>query len=110
MAKDGEWSLFDQADSRRVHRKITHLGVGMQQVRSYRDVQNNEGKVAALELIKDPENYVMHFERYAASIVSVIAYGRRIPSSEDPIITEVIAVMHNAADLNVPGAAHLDQY
>jgi len=109
MAKDGEWSLFDRADSRRVHRKITHLGVGMQQVRSYRDVQNNEGKVAAVELIKDPENYVMHFERYAASIVSVIAYGRRIPSSEDPIITEVIAVMHNAADLNVPGTTHLYQ-
>jgi hypothetical protein len=75
----------------------------MQQVRSYRDVQNNESKIVALDLIKDPDNYVLHFERYAASIVSTIAYGRRIPSSEDPIITEVIAVMHNAADLNVPG-------
>jgi len=52
----------------------------------------------------------MHFERYAASIVSVIGYARRIPSSEDPIITEVIAVMHNAADLNVPGTTHLCQY
>jgi cytochrome P450 len=45
----------------------------------------------------------MHFERYAASVVSVMAYGRRIPSSNDPIITEVIVLMHSAADLNVPG-------
>jgi len=61
-------------------------------------------------LSRDLETYVMHFERYAASIVSVIGYARRIPSSEDPIITEVIAVMHNAADLNVPGTTHLCQY
>lgn len=74
----------------------------MQQVRSYRDIQNNESKVAALDLITDPSNYVKHFERYAASVVSIIAYGRRLLSS-DPIITEVLDVMHSAADLNVPG-------
>jgi len=88
---------------RRVHRKITHQGVGMQQVRSYRTIQNNESKLVAYDLINDSANYVAHFERYAASVVSIIAYGRRIPSYLDPIITEVIAVMHNAADLNVPG-------
>jgi cytochrome P450 len=75
----------------------------MQQVRSYRDIQNNESKIVGLDLLNRPNDFVMHFERYAASIVSTIAYGRRIPSSSDPIITEVIAVMHVAADLNVPG-------
>ena len=45
----------------------------------------------------------MQFERYAASVVSIIGFGRRIASTEDPIISEVIAVMHLAADLNIPG-------
>jgi cytochrome P450 len=46
---------------------------------------------------------VAHFERYAASVVSIIGFGRRVSSIDDPIITEVIAVMQKAADLNVPG-------
>ena len=75
----------------------------MQQVRSYGQIQNNESKLIATFLLDEPKNYVMHFERYAASIVSIIAYGRRIPSCLDPIITEVIAVMHDATGLNIPG-------
>jgi len=38
-----------------------------------------------------------------ASVVSIIGFGRRISTTVDPIIPEVIAVMHRAADLNVPG-------
>ncbi|EHY53655.1 hypothetical protein HRR83_003868 [Exophiala dermatitidis] len=90
-------------DRWRVHRKLTHMGVGLQHVRSYSGFQNNESKVVALELLKDPEDYVTSFERYAASVVSIIGFNRRIRSKEDPIITEVIAVMQRAAELNVPG-------
>lgn len=87
----------------RVHRKLTHHGVGVQAVRRYRQFQNDESKVVALDLLTSPENYVAHFERYATSVVSIIAFGRRVASHLDPIVTEVIAVMHLAADLNVPG-------
>jgi cytochrome P450 len=45
----------------------------------------------------------LQFERYAASTVSIIGFGRRIASLADPIITEVIAIMHIASELNVPG-------
>lgn len=87
----------------RIHRKLTHQGVGLQQVRSYRGFQNDESKVMAYSLLSTPEEYVSHFERYAASVVSIIGFGRRIASNTDPIVTEVIAVMQRAADLNVPG-------
>ncbi|KAI6872120.1 cytochrome P450 [Hortaea werneckii] len=90
-------------DRWRVHRKITHLGVGLQQVRKYRDFQNDESRVVAYDLLRSPEDYVLHFERYAASVVSIIGFNRRISSTQDPIITEVIAVMQRAAELNVPG-------
>lgn len=90
-------------DHWRAHRKLTHLGVGMQQVRKYQGFQNDESKVIAYELLRTPEDYVMHFERYAASVVSIIGFGRRVAKITDPIITEVIAVMQRAAELNVPG-------
>ena len=87
----------------RVHRKVTHLGVGLQQVRKYRDFQNDESKVIAYDLLRTPNEYVGHFERYATSVVSIIGFSRRVASITDPIITEVIAVMQKAAELNVPG-------
>ncbi|KAK0629409.1 cytochrome P450 [Bombardia bombarda] len=90
-------------DHWRIHRKLMHLGVGVQSVRGYREIQNNESKVVALDLLRAPDEYVKHLERYATSVVSIIAFGRRVASYNDPIITEVIALMQLAADLNVPG-------
>ncbi|KAL3456641.1 cytochrome P450 [Aspergillus heterothallicus] len=90
-------------DRWRLHRKITHMGVGLQQVRNYRGFQNDESKLVALDMLREPEAYVQHYERYATSVVSIIGFGRRVASYTDPIITEVIAVMQRAAELNVPG-------
>ncbi|KAL3425527.1 hypothetical protein PVAG01_02318 [Phlyctema vagabunda] len=87
----------------RVHRKLTHLGVGLQQVRNYRGFQNDESRVVAYSLLTEPDEYAVHFERYAASVVSIIGFGRRIGSTQDLIISEVLAVMQRAAELNVPG-------
>ncbi|KAJ9610229.1 hypothetical protein H2200_005006 [Cladophialophora chaetospira] len=95
-------SMF-YGDRWRLHRKLTHMGVGLQHVRSYSGFQNNESRVVALDLVKDPADYVMHFERYAASVVSIIGFNRRIKDKNDPIITDVIAIMQRAAELNVPG-------
>ena len=90
-------------DRFRVHRKLTHMGIGIQQVRGYQDLQGDENKVVLFDLLKEPENFVQHVERYAASVVSIIGFGRRIQTPDDPIITEVIALMQHAAELNVPG-------
>ena len=87
----------------RVHRKLTHMGVGLQQVRNYQNIQSDENKVVLCDLLSDPDNFVGHLERYAASVVSIIGFARRIPTFDDPIVTEVIAVMQHAAELNVPG-------
>jgi hypothetical protein len=93
----------EMRDRFRIQRKLMHQGVGIQQVKRYRKFQNDESKVVALDLLSTPEEYVAHFERYATSVVSIIGFGRRVADRKDPIITEVIKVMHLAADLNVPG-------
>jgi cytochrome P450 len=93
----------EQRERWRVHRKLMHHAVGVQSVRKYRTFQNDEGRIVAYDLLSSPQDYVNHFERYATSVVSIIAFGRRVDTWNDPIITEVIATMHLAADLNVPG-------
>lgn len=92
-----------QRERFRVHRRLMHQGVGIQQVKKYRKFQDDESKVVALDFLRDPEQYVMHLERYATSVVSIIGFGRRVSTWKDPLIEEVIAVMHKAADMNVPG-------
>ncbi|KAK1759960.1 hypothetical protein QBC47DRAFT_338479 [Echria macrotheca] len=94
-----------ERDHWRIHRKLMHLGVGVQSVRGYRNIQNNESKLVAYDFLREPKEYVKHLERYATSVVSIIAFGRRVASYNDPIITEVIALMQLAADLNVPGTS-----
>ena len=79
------------------------MGVGLQQVRNYRGFQNDESMLVAYNILQTPDDYEKHFERYAASVVSIIGFGRRIASTKDPIISEVLAVMQRAAELNVPG-------
>jgi hypothetical protein len=81
------------------------MGVGLQQVRNYLDFQTDESRLVAYNLLTTPEDFVVHLERYAASVVSIIAFGRRITSTKDPVISEVLAVMQKAAELNVPGKA-----
>jgi len=89
----------------RVHRRLMHLGLGVQQSQKYQHLQSDESKVMLLDLLSEPERYVGHLERYAASVVSIIGFGRRIQTMTDPIITEVIAFMQQMAELNVPGKA-----
>jgi hypothetical protein len=90
-------------DRFRVHRKLTNMGIGLQQVGSYQSLQSDESKVFLYNLLNGSENLVGHLERYAASVVSIIEFGRRIRTPEDPIITEAVALMQHAAELNVPG-------
>ena len=101
----GQSSLVSMryGDRFRVHRKLTHMGIGVQQTRNHAHLQSDENKVVLYDLLKDPEHFEAHMERYAASVVSIIGFGRRIQTIDDPIITEVIALMQRAAELNVPG-------
>lgn len=92
-----------QRDRWRAHRKLMHAGVGIQAARRHRAVQEAESRVVARDVLASPADYVRHFERYATSVVSIVGFGRRVERWDDPIITEVIATMQLAADLNVPG-------
>jgi hypothetical protein len=70
-------------------------------VQKYRNFQDDENKIVVYDLLTTPEKFVAHFERYAASVVSIIGFGRRVSSTADPIITEVIALMQAAAHVAV---------
>ncbi len=59
-------------------RKLLHSGFMQRQSESYRPVQALESKVLMHELLVDPKGYRTHLERYAASVIVTVAYGRRV--------------------------------
>lgn len=59
-------------------RKLLHSGFMQRQSESYRPIQNLESKVLLQDLLRTPENYRRHLERYAASVIITVTYGRRV--------------------------------
>jgi hypothetical protein len=73
-------------------------------VRNYQSLQSDENKVVLRELLTEEgvRNWESHLERYAASVVSIIGFGRRIGGIDDLIDVEVIRWMQKAAKHNFP--------
>jgi len=56
-----------------------------------------------MDLVRSPQNFERHLERYAASVVMTVAYGKRVDDMNDPAVQMVLEMMQYMASLNVPG-------
>lgn len=56
-----------------------------------------------MDLVRSPQNFEKHLERYAASVVMTVAYARRVDDMNDPAVQMVLEMMQYMASLNVPG-------
>ncbi|KAH8732662.1 cytochrome P450 [Phaeosphaeriaceae sp. PMI808] len=86
----------EQRERFRDLRKLTH-----HDVQKYQTFQDDENKIVVYDALETPEDFVSPFERYAVSAVSIIGFGRQIASTTDPVITEILAYMQNAAHVGV---------
>jgi len=59
-------------------RKLLHSGFMQRQSETYRPIQSRESKVLMHDLLNDPQNFREHLERYAASVIITVTYGRRV--------------------------------
>jgi hypothetical protein len=107
-------------DHWRAQRKVMHIGLGSQALKPYKSFQEDEGKVSEAlvnklskedastsactlltsplqvlmgELIDSPKNFPHYLERYAGSLVSILAYGRRINSVDDDMLRFAVNLM-----------------
>lgn len=75
-------------------RKLLHGGFMQRQSETYRPIQSLESKVLMHDLLTDPTGFRTHLERYAASVIVTVTYGRRV---ED--VTTDIVVRRNAESM-----------
>ncbi|KAK4096660.1 cytochrome P450 [Parathielavia hyrcaniae] len=92
-------------------RKLLHSGFMQRQSESYRPVQSLESKVLMHELLTDPKNYRTHLERYAASVVVTVTYGRRVEDVRTDAVVKMNAeAMDRLTQVNIPGKFAVERY
>ncbi|KAM5343952.1 hypothetical protein ACJ41O_012489 [Fusarium nematophilum] len=91
----------------RLHRRLTHSAANAQIVQTYRQAQANEAKILINDCLNDPDRFVEGALRFTVSIVSIIAWGRRIGSESDNVL-KVAQAFVGSANLGFPGKTYTE--
>jgi len=106
-------------DKWRKQRKILHQALVPRAIQKYKPIQDAESKRLLWDLVTSPQHFETHLnryapslphtrplinDRYAASVVMCIAYGRRVDSMDAKVLKNVDSAMEFIGSLNVPGA------
>ncbi|GKT53022.1 cytochrome P450 [Colletotrichum tofieldiae] len=92
-------------------RKLLHSGFMQRQSETYRPVQSLESKVLMHELLTRPSDFRRHLERYAASVIVTVTYGRRVEDvSTDIVVQRNAESMGRLTSVNIPGKFAVERY
>ncbi len=69
-------------------RKLLHSGFMQRQSEVYRPIQSLESKVLMYDLLINPDDFRTHLERYAASVIVTVTYGRRVEDVRTDIVVQ----------------------
>ncbi|KAJ7594361.1 cytochrome P450 [Mycena floridula] len=95
--------MLPYGDKWRQWRKLIHQGFNARKSESYLGMQSDESKVAMYQISTDPQNYEQHLQRYAASVATSSAYGRRVNSVQEWVVKENMEAMDYLTSVSIPG-------
>ncbi|KAI0795531.1 cytochrome P450 [Abortiporus biennis] len=84
-------------------RKVLHSGLHIRRAETYIPSQSLESKVALKQILEQPEDWEKHIQRYAASVVVSLSYGRRINGVDEWIVKENMNAMDCTFTSSIPG-------
>ncbi|KAF7535024.1 hypothetical protein G7054_g5727 [Neopestalotiopsis clavispora] len=84
-------------------RKHSHALLNQNASKQYQPVQDFESKVVLRDLLENPDEFYTINRRYSASVIMLVAYGHRIPSFDDPMITKIYKVLEHLSVMMAPG-------
>ncbi|KAH6887688.1 cytochrome P450 [Thelonectria olida] len=92
-------------------RKLLHGGFMQRQSETYRPIQSLESKVLMHDLLASPSDFRKHLERYAASVIVTVTYGRRVEDVRTDIVVQRNAEsMERLTLVNIPGKFAVERY
>ncbi|KAI0844809.1 cytochrome P450 [Daldinia vernicosa] len=92
-------------------RKLLHSGFMNRQSLTYRPIQSLESKVLMHDLLQTPKAFRKHLERYAASVIVTVTYGRRVENVDtDIVVRRNGESMDRLTQVNIPGKYKVERY
>ncbi|KAL0946074.1 hypothetical protein HGRIS_012347 [Hohenbuehelia grisea] len=95
--------MLPYGEAWRKWRKILHSAFHARRADTYRGIQSDESKIMMHQMLHDPEHFERHLQRYAASVVTSVAYDRRVDSVDEWIVQENMQAMDYLTSVNIPG-------
>ncbi|KIJ14417.1 hypothetical protein PAXINDRAFT_135014 [Paxillus involutus ATCC 200175] len=91
-------------------RKAMHAHLQPKAAVEYQDMQSDAGKEVILDILNDPKNHVRHVQRYAASVILRVTYGKSTPTSnDDPEVVRLQEEFKHIQAVVVPGTFLVDR-
>ncbi|KAG2048871.1 cytochrome P450 [Suillus hirtellus] len=101
MARSGDhfWRL----------RKAVHTHLQLKVAETYQDMQRENAMIFVLDMLNDPKNPQKHAQRFAASVILWVTYGKSVPTANtDPEVVCIHRVMEHFQVAMRPGAYLVD--
>lgn len=80
--------MLPYGQSWRKWRRSQHSSLHARASLSYKPIQSLESKLSMHQILETPSNFERHLQRYAASVATSVAYGRRVESVDEWIVKE----------------------
>ncbi|KAG2360523.1 cytochrome P450 [Suillus spraguei] len=86
-------------------RKAVHPHLQPKAAEAYKDMQRENAMNLILDVLDDPTNHQVHAQRYAASVILRVAYGKSAPTANaDPEVVRIHKVVERFHATILPGA------
>ncbi|KAG1819871.1 cytochrome P450 [Suillus subaureus] len=91
-------------------RKAVHPHLQPKAAEAYKDMQRENAMDFILDVLNDPMNHQKHAQRYAASVILRVAYGKSAPTANaDPEVVRIHKVVEHFHATILPGAYLVDR-
>ncbi|KAG1720323.1 cytochrome P450 [Suillus lakei] len=102
--------LARSGDRFRRLRKAVHTHLQQKATEGYQDMQRENAMIFILDMLNDPTNHQKHTQRYAASVILRVTYGKSAPTANtDPEVVRIQKIMEHFQVVMRPGAFLVDR-
>ncbi|KIJ62870.1 hypothetical protein HYDPIDRAFT_176296 [Hydnomerulius pinastri MD-312] len=91
-------------------RKAIHTHLQPKAAETYQEMQRENAREAIIDILNDPKHHIEHAQRYAASVILRITYGKSTPTSnDDPEVQRIHEGVEHFQYAVRPGAHLVDR-
>ncbi|KAL9620326.1 MAG: hypothetical protein Q9160_005125 [Pyrenula sp. 1 TL-2023] len=102
--------LLPYGDVWRRGRKVAQSFTGTSVAARYEGVQEREALYCVMDLLEQPAEYERWFERFAASVILTLTYGKKVETGEEEVVRRIMQVNHHLERIASPGSYLVDTF